>query len=50
VDCYRNKTKVAIDNMMLDVQLLAPHYETRIGKRRWNDRMRRRDGSSRSDE
>jgi hypothetical protein len=50
LDCYRNKTKGAIDNMMADVRVLAPHYETRIGKRRWNERMRRRRGDSRSDD
>jgi hypothetical protein len=50
VDCYRNKTKAAIENMMADVRVLAPHYETRIGKRMWNERMRRRRGDSRADE
>jgi hypothetical protein len=50
LDCYRNKTKAAIENMMADVRVLAPHYETRIGKRMWNERMRRRRGDSRADE
>jgi hypothetical protein len=26
--------------MMQDVQNVAPHYETRVGKRQWNERMR----------
>lgn len=25
---------------MQDVKTVAPHYETRAGKRRWNERMR----------
>lgn len=41
VDCYRNKTRSAIESIMQDVKVLAPHYETRVGKRRWNDRMRK---------
>lgn len=41
VDCYRNKTRSAIEGAQSDVQAIAPHYETRAGKRRWNDRMRR---------
>ena len=43
VDCYRNKTRSAIEQLMLDVKTAAPHYETRPGKRRWGDRMRRGD-------
>ncbi|EEY15691.1 conserved hypothetical protein [Verticillium alfalfae VaMs.102] len=41
LDCYRNKTRSAIESIMQDVKVLAPHYETRVGKRRWNDRMRK---------
>lgn len=40
VDCYRNKTRSAIESIMQDVKTVAPHYETRVGKRRWNERMR----------
>lgn len=40
VDCYRNKTRTAIEGMMQDVKTAAPHYETRVGKRKWNERMR----------
>ncbi|KAG6000331.1 hypothetical protein E4U21_005568 [Claviceps maximensis] len=41
LDTYRNKTKAAIEGTMSNVVALAPHYETRTGKRRWNDRKRR---------
>ncbi|KAK2075281.1 hypothetical protein P8C59_009420 [Phyllachora maydis] len=41
LDCYRNKTRTAIENIMQDVKTAAPHFETRVGKRRWNERMRR---------
>ncbi|KAI0803891.1 hypothetical protein GGR55DRAFT_691479 [Xylaria sp. FL0064] len=39
LDCYRNKTRTAIENVMMDIKTSAPHYETRVGKRRWNERM-----------
>ena len=41
MDCYRNKTRSAIESMMQDVKTVAPHYETRVGKRKWNECMRR---------
>ncbi|KFA62704.1 hypothetical protein S40285_05552 [Stachybotrys chlorohalonatus IBT 40285] len=41
LDCYRNKTRVAMEGNMQDVRKVAPHYETRPGKRRWDDRMKR---------
>lgn len=40
VDCYRNKTRSAIESIMQDVKNVAPHYETRAGKRKWNERVR----------
>ena len=40
MDCYRNKTRTAMDSIMQDVKTAAPHYETRVGKRRWTERMR----------
>ncbi|KAK0665875.1 hypothetical protein QBC41DRAFT_327075, partial [Cercophora samala] len=40
LDCYRNKTRSAMESVMQDVKTAAPHYETRVGKRKWNDRMR----------
>ncbi|KAI0124697.1 hypothetical protein BJ170DRAFT_597554 [Xylariales sp. AK1849] len=48
MDCYRNKTRNAIESVMQDVKTAAPHFETRIGKRRWGERMRR--GDRRDDE
>ncbi|KAF5665637.1 hypothetical protein FHETE_6559 [Fusarium heterosporum] len=48
LDCYRNKTRAAIESVMQDVKTVAPHYETRVGKRRWNERMRR--GEKKDDE
>lgn len=43
LDCYRNKTRQAIDSIMQDVKTVAPHYETRVGKRRWAEKTRRAD-------
>ncbi|KAK1758605.1 hypothetical protein QBC47DRAFT_358440 [Echria macrotheca] len=40
LDCYRNKTRSAMESIMQDVKTAAPHYETRVGKRKWNERMR----------
>ncbi|CAH0017733.1 unnamed protein product [Clonostachys rhizophaga] len=41
LDCYRNKTRTAIEGAQGDSKSIAPHYETRRGKARWNDRMKR---------
>ncbi|KAL7621332.1 hypothetical protein AAE478_008653 [Parahypoxylon ruwenzoriense] len=41
LDCYRAKTCKAIADITQDVRVMAPHYETRVGKRRWGERMRR---------
>jgi hypothetical protein len=41
LDCYRNKTRAAIEGAQADPSALPPHYETRAGKRRWNGRMKR---------
>lgn len=49
LDCYRNKTRNAIESTMQDVKLVAPHYETRKGKRKWQELMRRI-GSEKRDE
>ncbi|KAI1631033.1 hypothetical protein F4809DRAFT_654340 [Biscogniauxia mediterranea] len=48
LDCYRNKTSGLIENTLQDVKTAAPHYETRIGKRKWGERLRR--GEKRDDE
>lgn len=48
LDCYRNKTHAAIESNMQDVQAVAPHFETRVGKRRWTEYLKR--GERHSDE
>ncbi|KAI6088460.1 hypothetical protein F4821DRAFT_257959 [Hypoxylon rubiginosum] len=48
LDCYRNKTCTAIEGVTQDVRTMVPHFETRVGKRRWSERMRR--GEKREDE
>ncbi|KDN72336.1 hypothetical protein CSUB01_00019 [Colletotrichum sublineola] len=35
------ETRSAIESIMQDVKTLAPHYETRVGKRKWNERMKK---------
>ncbi|TGJ78928.1 hypothetical protein E0Z10_g9840 [Xylaria hypoxylon] len=39
LDCYRNKVRKAAEDAMMDIKTSTPHYETRVGKRRWNERM-----------
>ncbi|KAK3310851.1 uncharacterized protein B0T15DRAFT_52191 [Chaetomium strumarium] len=39
LDCYRNKTRSAMESIMQDVKAAAPHYETRVGKRKFNEWM-----------
>ncbi|POR35351.1 Uncharacterized protein TPAR_04451 [Tolypocladium paradoxum] len=41
LDCYRNKTRAAIEGTLQDVTAVAPHFETRAGKRKWGDRRKR---------
>ncbi|KAI0897353.1 hypothetical protein F4806DRAFT_495026 [Annulohypoxylon nitens] len=41
LDCYRNKTCTSIEGATQDVRTTVPHYETRVGKRRWGERERR---------
>ncbi len=48
VDSYRNKTRTAVEALQQDIRNVAPHYETRVGKRQWNERMRHR--NSRDDD
>lgn len=45
MDCYRNKTRTAAENAMMDIKTVAPHYETRVGKRRWTERTGAREKS-----
>ena len=39
VDAYRNKMRSSIMGAGQDVATVAPHFETRLGKRRWNERI-----------
>jgi hypothetical protein len=41
LDCYRNKVRATMDSTGQDVAIAAPHFETRVGKRRWTERTRR---------
>jgi hypothetical protein len=41
VDAYRNKMRSAMMAAGQDVLQVAPHLETRPGKRKWNERNRR---------
>ncbi|KAK0703455.1 hypothetical protein B0T26DRAFT_744273 [Lasiosphaeria miniovina] len=50
LDSYRNKTRSAIESVSQDVRTSVPHYETRVGKRRWNERMRGGGSGDKKDE
>lgn len=39
VDAYRNKMRSSMMGAGQDVTSVAPHFETRVGKRRWNERI-----------
>ncbi|KAI0476522.1 hypothetical protein GGR56DRAFT_674982 [Xylariaceae sp. FL0804] len=39
LDGYRNKIVKAADDAMHDIRTSAPHFETRVGKRRWSEQM-----------
>jgi hypothetical protein len=41
VDAYRNKMRSSMVGQGQDITQVAPHFETRVGKRRWNDRIER---------
>jgi hypothetical protein len=41
LDAYRNKMRSSMIGAGQDVSNVAPHFETRVGKRRWNDRLER---------
>ncbi|KAH8660832.1 hypothetical protein BGZ60DRAFT_471717 [Tricladium varicosporioides] len=41
LDSYRNKVRSTMESTGKDVAATAPHFETRVGKRRWNDRSKR---------
>ncbi|KAK3392949.1 hypothetical protein B0H63DRAFT_443234 [Podospora didyma] len=50
LDSYRNKTRSAIESVSQDVRTSVPHYETRVGKRRWNERMRGGSGDKKDED
>lgn len=39
MDAYRNKMRSSMMGQGQDVAQVAPHFETRVGKRRWNERI-----------
>ncbi|KAG4428286.1 hypothetical protein IFR05_016231 [Cadophora sp. M221] len=41
LDSYRNKVRTTMESTGKDVAAIAPHFETRVGKRQWNDRSKR---------
>ncbi|KAM3083710.1 hypothetical protein ACMFMG_002180 [Clarireedia jacksonii] len=41
LDAWRNKVKTNIENAGKDVASMAPHFDTRVGKRRWAERSKR---------
>jgi hypothetical protein len=46
VDAYRNKMRSTMVAAGQDVATVAPHFETRVGKRKWLERSKsKRDGS-----
>lgn len=47
MDSYRNKVRSTMEQTGKEVASVAPHFETRVGKRQWNDRGKR---ERRSDE
>jgi hypothetical protein len=40
VDSYRSKMKQTLEGVGQDLAK-TPHFETRVGKRRWNERSKR---------
>jgi hypothetical protein len=47
VDAYRNKMRSTMVAAGQDVTTVAPHFETRVGKRKWLERSKKskREGS-----
>ncbi|KAF1919473.1 hypothetical protein BDU57DRAFT_536456 [Ampelomyces quisqualis] len=41
LDAYRNKMRSSMMGQGQDVTQVAPHFETRVGKRRWTERIER---------
>jgi hypothetical protein len=47
VDAYRNKMRSSMMGAGQDVTTVAPHFETRVGKRKWNERIEKNKKSRR---
>jgi len=41
LDSYRNKMKASLESTGQDASVNTPHFETRVGKRRWAERSKR---------
>lgn len=41
MDAYRNKMRSTMLTAGQEVEAVAPHFETRVGKRKWLERERR---------
>jgi hypothetical protein len=41
VDSYRAKVATTMTATGKDIAGIAPHFETRVGKRRWNERSKK---------
>lgn len=47
LDAYRNKMRSSMMGAGQDVTTVAPHFETRVGKRKWNERIEKNKKSRR---
>ncbi|KAF2015595.1 hypothetical protein BU24DRAFT_346688 [Aaosphaeria arxii CBS 175.79] len=47
LDAYRNKMRSSMMGAGHDVTAVAPHFETRVGKRKWNERIEKNKKSRR---
>lgn len=41
LDSYRNKVRTTMESIGKNVPSTAPHFETRVGKRKWSERSKR---------
>jgi hypothetical protein len=46
VDAYRNKMRSTMITAGQEVSTIAPHFETRVGKRKWLEHSKRARSSS----
>jgi len=47
LDSYRNKTLAALESAGQDVANTTPHFQTRLGKKRWNERNKKQENNDR---